>query len=452
MTWVTLAVLILLAMTAHAGAATITVGPSDCSSSAVNGAIASAADGDTVSLTCTGSVTWSSTVTIPNTKGVALVVAGATNTPKTSAKFPLTVISGQTPAVAVNVGTSHAVARLSGFKFQQPSNVTAGDTGFINVNGGGTGTNGVGGFRVDNNYLDNISGNAIITVFSRNNVPLYGLIDNNTMMNAYRATNQDIGPYGIQVWNYDKSGECWGGSGWNHPFAFGDANNVFIEDNLFENTSVSPRRYMRHHISSELGGRFVARYNEFNVTVTSPSGYQTDLIEAHGLCLCSSNGCGGRGGEVYGNKFNGNQMGRPIMMRGGHWLIYDNVFNAIGSWGTPIWFMEYRAGDSGMYGQCSSSCPCTSDWVPRVSDGSRYPLPQQLSKTYVWNNLFNGVNQTPGVDSRGVQELYIQANRDYFVSTAKPGALAYTRFAYPHPLRGTSASTPPAAPTNLEVR
>jgi len=197
----TLVVTFMFALAVQAGAATITVGPQDCSATAVNAAIAAAIEGDTVELTCVGSVTWTSTVAIPNTKGVALVAQGGTNTPKTSAAFPLTVVSASSPAVSVNVGVNHSLSRLSGFKFQQPAGTTVGDSGFISVAGQGTGQTGAGSFRIDNNYLDNISGNAIITVFSRGGGPLYGVIDNNTMMNAFRSDNQDIGPYGIQVWN-----------------------------------------------------------------------------------------------------------------------------------------------------------------------------------------------------------------------------------------------------------
>jgi hypothetical protein len=87
-----------------------------------------------------------------------------------------------------------------------------------------------------------------------------------------------------------------------------------------------------------------------------------------------------------------------------------------------------------------------------VSDASRYPLPQQVSGTYVWNNLFRGVNQPPVVDDRGIQSLYIQAGRDYFVSAGKPAALsAYTPLAYPHPLR-SGGSVVPNPPQNLRAQ
>ena len=85
--------------------------------------------------------------------------------------------------------------------------------------------------------------------------------------------------------------------------------------------------------------------------------------------------------------------------------------------------------------QCSTSCPCTSTWYSSVSDASHYPLEQQVDGTYLWNNLFGGVNQGAGVDGRGVQAAYIQPGRDYFVSLTKPASLTYSPYAYPHPLR-----------------
>ena len=82
----------------RAQSATILVGPgnplyTDCSAATVQSAINAARDGDTVTLTCTGTQTWTSTVSIPDTKGITLQAQGGTNTPKASAVFPLTISS-----------------------------------------------------------------------------------------------------------------------------------------------------------------------------------------------------------------------------------------------------------------------------------------------------------------------------------------------------------------------
>jgi hypothetical protein len=431
-------------ITAPAFAATYSV--ANCTAANINAAISAASDGDTVLLTCTGTVTWTERVEIPATKGIALLVQGATNIPPGAPTFPLTVVSQISPALLVRCGSNRSVSRVSGFKFQTPGTVTLGDVGFLNVNGQGIGKSPyLGAYRIDNIYFDQISGNAILTVFSDGG-PLYGLIDHNTFHDCYRGDDPDYGPYGIQVWNYWKSdGKCWGKDGWNTSFKFGYKNFVFIEDNLFENLSQTPNRYMRHYISSELGGRYVARNNTFTVNVDSPSGNNTDLIEGHGFCMCESNGCGTRGAEVYNNTFNGTKMGRVVMPRGGQWLIYNNTFGSLGTFGNPIYFFEYRAGSPGDCNQCSLTCPCSSNWHTCVgSDPALYPLEQQITGTYVWNNLYNGTNVEPYVDAGGSQRFYIQANRDYFVSASKPAALSgYTAYPYPHPL--ISGVIPPAS-------
>src|SRR5690348_3230914 len=78
-------------------AATVTVGPSDCSAATVNAAISASTthDGDTVLLTCSGTINWASTgtaswsssgyaVSIPATKGITLMVQGASNSNKST--------------------------------------------------------------------------------------------------------------------------------------------------------------------------------------------------------------------------------------------------------------------------------------------------------------------------------------------------------------------------------
>ena len=447
--------LVLLFPTVQARAAIITVGPSDCSAPLVNNAISSASDGDTVLLTCTGSVTWSSLVSIPSTKGITLAVKGGTNSPKGSANFPLTVVSSVSlgATLKVTAGPNNSLSRVTGFKFQN-AGVTAGERGLLWVSGCGQGKTGLGSFRIDNNYFDTISGRAIIAIYSTCN-KLYGLFDNNTMHDAFRADDLNYGPYGIQIWNdFKDANGCWGANGWTDPLTFGNVEWVFIEDNLFENLTTP--KMMRHYVSHEEGGRSVVRYNTFVSNATAPDGGAPDFIEGHGLCICATNGCGVRAVEVYRNTMQGSAVNRYFQVRGGSWLIYDNTFSSAWNraYASPIMLMEYRAGSSQMYNQCltSATCPCTSPWYPSVTDGSKYPLAQQIFGTYAWGNLYQGVNRDPAVDPAGVQPLYIQQGRDYFTSTSKPAALSsYTPFIYPHPLRNAS-NPPPSPPQSLAVQ
>jgi len=453
--------LILVSPAAHA--AIITIGPSNCSAATINSAISSANNGDTVLLTCTGSITWTATVRIPSTKGITLQVQGGTNTPKTSANFPLIVLSEQSPAIQASIGTGNAPTRITGFKFS-PNTGTA--SPFIQVDGMGNGS-GIGGFRIDNNYFDTISGEFNVAVWAcRSSCPtsggeVYGLIDNNTFHNIWRRSDPAYGPYNIQIWNYwhpAGSNYCFGCDGWTaNDFAYGSEKSVFIEDNLFEQTA-SASGHMRHYISEELGARYVSRHNTFSNNYPDTN---ADLHDAHGLCLVASNGAGSRGGEIYANTIQGTGYDRALIMRGGSWLIYDNVITAGG--GNAIELNEYRASSSSS--QCSSTnglAPimppwpvptgaawgANDPWIPAVTDGSHYPLPQQIFNTYAWNNTAPGgslINPVVPVDV--VQTTYIQNNRDYFASATKPSALSsYTPYTYPHPLQGGG---PPASPTGL---
>lgn len=444
----------------QARAATITVGPSDCSAATINTAIGTASDGDTVLLTCTGTITWSATVTIPNTKGITLMVSGGTNTPKTSANFPLLIVSNQSPAIFAGIGQNHAVTRISGFRFA-PN--TGPSDPFIEFNGAGTGVAGLGAYRLDNNYFDTISANRNIAVWSNNttgdSVPahgnLFGCIDNNTFHNTWRSDDPTFGPYNIQVWNFwhpTGSNQCWGCDGWlNNDFAFGSANNNFIEDNLFEQTAGAPG-HMRHYISAELGARYVSRHNTFSNSFPDTN---ADLHDAHGLCIVASNGAGNRGGEIYNNTITGTGYDRAMQLRGGSWVIHDNVITA--GAGNAIEFDEYRAETSGSCDVTSALTPimppwpvptgatwsAAAPWVHFVTTNAQYQLPQQIFNTFAWNNTTSGGTQIPPAVPGGTSEsLYIQANRDYFVGTTSPpsGIASYIPYTYPDPIRGTTGA------------
>jgi hypothetical protein len=416
---------------------TLTVGPTDCSAAAVNSAIARAADGDTVLLTCTGTQSWTSTVFIPSTKGITLRVQGGTNTPKSSAVFPLTITSSADPIISVTCENHRSPVRISGFRFQ---NTIASTAGAILVGGRGRGPTGHGAFRIDNNLFDDIrlphaDLEGTITMGTRSATGiLTGLADNNTFRNASWTDG-----YSIAVNEGWRAGESSfahaGGDAWRRPLGWGTSDFMFIEDNLFEN----PSRYTRHYVAGHMGAKYVARYNVFR-TDTAGIG-NTDQLDAHGYCLCRSLGHGSRGGEIYGNTFTGTRVGREMILRGGAWLVYDNTFTR----SPAITLFEYRAGNSSMCNQCSPACASASPgWATCVATDAHYPMSEQIgadydrhsSPSYFWNNLFHGTNQSPVVDGRGLQPTYIRIGRDYFVTMGKPASLSsYTPFAYPHPLR-----------------
>lgn len=433
---------------------THTVGPNDCSAAAVNAAINAASDGDTVELTCTGTVDWNAKVIIPDTKGITLKVAGAYNNWKTgSSNFPLTISSNKDPIIEVNCENNKSLTRISGFKLR---NTISSNYGAVYVQGRGTGTTGLGAFRIDNNYFDQIhlpeaNLEGTITV-NASTGELYGVIDHNTLYDTSWTDG-----YGIALWeSWKVGGSSWsyaGNGSWIRNFTFGDANFVFIENNLFQNVN----RYTRHYIEASTGARYVARYNKFD-TNQDYSGNQTEQTEAHGLCICESTGRGTRGGEIYNNEYTGSEIGVPIHIRGGWWLIYDNTFTANGWRDTPISLRDYRT-SAGSCDDCEATCDGISGWRACVNNGSYYPLAEQIQNTYVWRNTLNGTPTTASVPDDGVQLLYLQEGRDYWnvssLADAKAHGLSagYAAYTYPHPLTvaGTGTGSPPQPPTNLRV-
>ncbi len=284
-----------------------------------------------------------------------------------------------------------------------------------------------GAYRVDNNYFDHTNGNQII-FHDGSAGELTGLIDNNTFLDV--GVNQSV--YVIMVRESYKGGtaSCYGWDAWQRPFTYGSANFLFVEDNLFSRPSTEGR----HDVSSDgAGGKYVVRYNVFSRTFNS--GYQLDYIDAHGDGTPGL-GTGARGGEFYGNTFQGSSsaVGRNFSIRGGQFLIYDNTFTQ----GTPIAFTEYRASTLDCH-QMQTPSACNAG-VPQCATPSNfsswYPLPGQIRQTYIWNNKLNGTLASPIVNSENYVSTYVQSNRDFFVSSSKPAALAsYVPFAYPHPLR-----------------
>lgn len=432
--------LLFLLLVSPAWATVVTVGPSDCAAATVNTAIGTAVDGDTVELTCSGTVSWTATVVIPDTKGITLKGPGSyTNT--TTESFPLTITSNQDPAIDVSVTSGNSLTRITGFKF---TNSIASTKGIVYLEGCGTES-----YRIDNNRFDSVQLphadlEGTITVTGRGaptSCYSTGLIDSNHFYDASYTDGYAIFVAEFYRYPLDTVFDYAGGNAWSRSFSFGSSDFVFIENNYFQNVS----QYTRHLIAGHNGAKYIFRYNTMD---TDASG-SPDLIDAHGWCL-DNIGEGTRGGEIYQNTFDGANVGRDMVLRGGAWLVYDNTFLHA----ADMQLFEYRA-DSGICTQCAAdgaiaSHPSWDQCVP--TDGSSYPLKQQIgadmdgnsSPSYFWNNLFSGSNQSPTVNDfsgAGSQANYIQLNRDYFVSTSKPAALAsYSAYTYPHPLRGGGGS------------
>ena len=440
----------LLLIPVAAPGAIVTVGPSDCSDTAVNAAIAAANSGDVINLTCTGTASWANMVTIPSTKGLTIQGPGS-NTPKTSASFPLIIsfTNASAPAIQISCGVNMPLSRVTGLKFQGVAGTSGGTYSYIMVHGQGLGTTGIGAYRIDNCYFDTIQAEPVV-LLNGDAGELTGLVDDCT----FHDCNYDN--YNIMVRETNAAGcltGCYGCNSWTRPFNFGDAHFHFIEDCLFEQLT----QYNRHMVSCDgSGGRYVVRYCTLNSQL---AGTSPDYIDAHGDGT-GGLGVGTRGGEIYSNTFMGTStsVGRDIVLRGGQFLVYNNTFTTTGYIPTPVYLNEYRADvsgpDSGSCTELQNPSACNPG-IPQCVDGSTnefntwYPLPGQIRGTYLWNNILGGVNQSPTIEPDSYVSQYIQANRDFWVSTSQPSALSgYTPYPYPHPLRQAVTISPP---TGLHV-
>ena len=238
-----------LAILSEANAATIQA--NSCSQSSTQSAVNSASNGDTVSVPA-GNCTWTSTVTIPSSKRIALMGAGT----------DVTVITFS-PAGGTALNLSKSGSRVSGFTFRE---------GAILVDGSN--------WRIDHCKLqfsawsDGITAGSIDTVNGYNPT---GVIDHCTLNNMRVlaiGTNFGLGENGTQH------------AMWARPLGLGSNNAVFVENCTFNGVADSVNA-----IDANYGGRFVFRYNTLN-----------DIyVEAHSV---QGNNRAARSWEIYNNTFN----------------------------------------------------------------------------------------------------------------------------------------------------
>ena len=417
--WLGVSVLALFVSPAIAG----TVNATSCSAGAVQTAITSARDGDTVAMPA-GNCSWgSTTVTIPSPKTIVLTGAG----------IDATTITSTAGTVAIRVGDSETGgrSRVTGFTLK---------SGYIVVDGDG--------WRVDHLKIISPSTGVLAEgVFAfglRPGTPYgpTGLIDHITFSDTR-----------VLVFGFpdvpSKSGSLLASS-----LGLGDTNAVYVEDSTFTFHGQA------NVIDCNYGGRYVFRHN----TVTNSS------IDAHSV-QGWNRGC--RRWEVYGNTIQLVSGGyfTPFFIRGGTGVIFNNTIT--GSWSEPfISFDNVRSFESRSEwfpvstttpGACNGSSawdgnqtgngwPCR-DQIGRGGDTAPWtstsPFSPQISApAYIWNNTINGGTAT--VQIRNDSGGWIQSGRDYIQNAgAKPG---YTPLAYPHPMTQTNPVVAPPAPSNLTVR
>jgi hypothetical protein len=427
------------------------------SSAAVQSAINTALDGDTVMIPA-GSATWTTQVVL-NNKGINIVGAGIDQT---------IIIHGS--------GSSSALylSNLGG-KFTSVSRMTmVGSAGAVYGvlelgNTSQTATN----WRIHHMRFSAISKRGIFVCGK-----VEGVIDHCTFEAPFNLNAQ-----GVTVWG-DSSQylpTIPAGSSWNRPLALGTSKLVYIEDCIFDFAYANDAA-----CEGYVGARFVFRYNSVTNSLVGCHGLDSSVSSTHSY-------------EIYKNNFTFAQFpatsagagynGLAFYTRGGTGVYYDNkiVVPWLGQQGTAfvgnkIELQCYRAtgtlnqpsmqggfitgtnpydGNSDSYGWLS--CQQVGATSPLILTGTNSI--QTASPFYQWNNTSGkDLNSQSGaaicvigpysdatLAAAGMSRPYptdiIKKNRDYYDNVVHP---TYRAFVYPHPLvAGTSAAI--IAPANLRV-
>lgn len=364
-----------------------------CSQTDVQNAINSASSGDTVVVPGTCTVSWSSAVSIPSTKGIT-VQAGGTVT-LTNYGFSL-------------AQNSAATSRITGFTFTSPGN--NGTAYAIVTNGSPTSAP----FRIDHNTF--VNSNQSVFVGLQGNAP--GLLDHNTFNGG--GASEEIHNLGVGPGN---------NGGWTDNIVPGSKNMVIIEDNTF--TSSDPT-YICSGIESYYGARNALRHNTFNFC----------QVDQHG----TAGAVGARWWEVYNNNFNvpnGQNQCCFITMRGGSGVIWGNTTSGTNAGGggidlyeedTGTWPLAYQVG-SGINGDSDghNNCGSTNSAPAYVWGNGSIPVGSQTPSALTVNRDYFNPSSQPS-------SMHWEEQSGDTCSTT----YTYTPYTYPDPLTlGAGTPTPP---------
>lgn len=409
-----------------AKAATFTVNCSGTITSALQSAVNSAANGDTVNISagnCSGgTVSWQN-------KNIRVMGQGMGSTTVTGLNF--------------NVRTTTAANfRISGMNVGCPGTPWKVD--------GYNRTTGIKGWRIDNISFNcgGCTQNIAINVLGIT----WGLIDhiaasgmgNAIFMQSWAEATNEVNPWPP---NADPG---MGGYAWMLPYNLGSDEAVYIEDSSFS----MPNGCYFGIGDMYYGARMVFRHNKVNNAY-----WQNHAARSHE-----------RGGnakaEIYNNDFNATDTAwyRAIHMRSGSGVIFNNTIRG------P--FTTIQVDNQRSNGQNSStpfaSCNGSRSWdgndgaanapgwpcLDQIGTIPGAKFPNQLrDPVYVWNNgsalgCSTGGSCTVNRTLIGDGDPYVVSGRDFInSSTPKPG---YTPFTYPHPLQsGGSGPVSLVPPTGL---
>ncbi len=369
-----------------------TINAASCSQSAVQSAINSASNGDTVFVPA-GSCSWSSNVNI-GTKAITLQGSGVGQTNITN-----TFNSSQNSIINF---TEHATltTRITGFSFLGMGyNHRA-----INCKGSYTSAP----MRIDNNSFytttgDGNGGTVEVDIFS-----CRGLIDHNSF----------TAPSNAEMIHHHGDGT----PGWSTTVVPASTNALYIEDNTFSSANKSSANSSLQNYD---GSVVVGRYNTLH----------SSQFDVHGCC----SPIGGRWSEFYGNNFINDSPGidKYFSFRSGSGVIFNNTFSG------PIQ-------GSGINFQCDTSPGFVglgynySRWSP-VYVWSNGSMP-----VTTYNNIaFNCSEGTSWIVSatQPASMKWMLKSTDNFNTT-----YSYTPFTYPYPLDANGMPNPSGSSSGMVIQ
>lgn len=234
----------------------------------------------------------------------------------------------------------------------------------------------------------------------------YGLVDHCQFNNSLNAEFIKVG-VSIDTHNYDLN-----------PQAYGTEFVVDMEDCKFHKvgaTSVGTPAF-----DTSLDARVLFRYNTLDNYTIVTHGHDSDFHA-------------GQQYEILHNILNFSDPSGVnayyMFFRGGNGYIFDNDFYPQGRSNCLFYLAHYNACSGSPYYNGCNTYPCAEQIGQGVTNG---PAIITIG-TYFHNNRNNGVATSSDfiVGFCTADAALIQANRDYFTDTAKPG---WTELAYPNPL------------------
>ena len=356
------------------------IAAANCSSSAVQSAINSAADGDTVVLPACATGSWTGNVSIPSNKGISLWGAG-----------PDSTIISTSATLNIDSRESNAPIRITGIRFVRSGGTNA---RIVII---GTAKN----WRIDNNIFDDAGVNGAYTIRVGNSSAnadaySYGVIDHNSFINRNYATSifvewprGALDPVAAGDWI------------WAQPSQRGTSQAVYIEDNVFSGGGTASQV-----IDARWGAKYVLRYN----TIHNP------WISTHSGC--TNLGREPIWQEIYNNAFtdDGNRYGgSQIEMRSTSAVVWNNTAaSRLNKYVISVDHERAWRDCSGSYGGIANG---TRTYDANIGPGGYRALGQpgwgQPQPANMRSATFSGVFAWSNRDAGTLRDLVIANNNGY---------------------------------------